>query len=127
MSAAVVTALKARFPQATDRASADHPAVNLPLGDLVAALGFLRDEWAFDLLMDVTAIDWAGERAAIYGRVSPAPTTRTGTSASPRLCRTQRSPPLRARDLWPGATGTNASATTCLGSSFRGIRTCGAF
>ena len=46
MSAEAITALKAKFPQATDRASADHPAVNLPLGDLVAALRFLRDEFA---------------------------------------------------------------------------------
>ena len=59
MSAEAVTALKAKFPQATDRASADHPAVNVPLADLVAALTYLRDEWAFDLLMDLTAIDWA--------------------------------------------------------------------
>jgi NADH-quinone oxidoreductase subunit C len=59
MSAEALTALKAKFPQATDRASADHPAVNVATGDLVAALRYLRDEWAFDLLMDLTAIDWA--------------------------------------------------------------------
>jgi len=59
MSAAAVTALKAQFPQATDRASADHLAVNVPLGDLVLALKYLRDARGFDLLMDMTAIDWA--------------------------------------------------------------------
>jgi NADH-quinone oxidoreductase subunit C len=59
MSADVTTALKEKFPQVTDRPSADHPAVNVPLADVVAVLTFLRDEQGFDLLMDVTAIDWA--------------------------------------------------------------------
>jgi NADH-quinone oxidoreductase subunit C len=55
----VTTALKGKFPSATPRASLDLPAVNLPAGDVVAALTYLRDEQAFDLLVDVTAIDWA--------------------------------------------------------------------
>ena len=54
-----LTALKEKFPQATERASLDHPALNVPVGDLVAALKTLRDEFAFDLLADITAIDWA--------------------------------------------------------------------
>ncbi|HWA08985.1 MAG TPA: NADH-quinone oxidoreductase subunit C [Opitutaceae bacterium] len=53
------TALKARFPQVTDRASLDHPAVNVPAADVPAVLKYLREEFAFDLLADVTAIDWA--------------------------------------------------------------------
>ena len=59
MTAESLSALKERFPQVTDRASVDHPAVNVPLGELVAVLKYLRDEQTFDLLMDVTAIDWA--------------------------------------------------------------------
>jgi NADH-quinone oxidoreductase subunit C len=59
MSADVTTALKAKFPQATDRPSADHPAMNVPAGDLVVVLKSLRDDFGFDLLMDLTAIDWA--------------------------------------------------------------------
>ena len=59
MPADATTALKEKFPQVTDRASADHPAFNVPVGDVVAILRFLRDEFAFDLLMDITAIDWA--------------------------------------------------------------------
>jgi NADH-quinone oxidoreductase subunit C len=59
MSADLVPALKARFPQATDRASVDHPAVNVPLDELVAVLRYLRDEQGFDVLTDLTAIDWA--------------------------------------------------------------------
>jgi NADH-quinone oxidoreductase subunit C len=60
MSAADATsALKLKFPQVTDRASVDHPAVNVPAADIVAVLRSLRDEQAFDLLADLTAIDWA--------------------------------------------------------------------
>ncbi|MEO6875171.1 MAG: NADH-quinone oxidoreductase subunit C, partial [Opitutaceae bacterium] len=55
----VTTALKEKFPSATPRASLDHAAVNLPAGDVFAALSYLRDEQAFDLLTDVSAIDWA--------------------------------------------------------------------
>jgi NADH-quinone oxidoreductase subunit C len=52
-------ALQAQFPQVTERASLDHPAVNVPASDIPTVLKHLRDEQTFDLLTDVTAIDWA--------------------------------------------------------------------
>lgn len=54
-----LTALKEKFPQITERPSSDHPAVNVAREEIVPVLKYLRDEQAFDLLMDVTAIDWA--------------------------------------------------------------------
>jgi NADH-quinone oxidoreductase subunit C len=51
--------LKEKFPQVTDRASLDHPAFNVPVADAFAVLKYLRDEFAFDMLADLTAIDWA--------------------------------------------------------------------
>jgi NADH-quinone oxidoreductase subunit C len=80
MPADATTALKEKFPQTTERPSGDHPAVNVPTGDVVAALRYLRDEFAFDLLMDLTAID-NGEAASprftvVYHLLS---TTRAGT------------------------------------------------
>jgi NADH-quinone oxidoreductase subunit C len=74
------TALKQKFPQAVDRPSTDHPAFNVPIAEIPAVLKFLRDEAAFDLLMDVTAID-NGETASprftvVYHLLS---TTHTGT------------------------------------------------
>lgn len=63
MSVESLNALKAKFPQVTDRPSADHPAVDVPRADVLAVLRFLRDECAFDLLMDLTAIDWAAGAA----------------------------------------------------------------
>ncbi len=53
------TVLKARFQQVTDRASLDHPAVNVPAADVPAVLKTLRDEFAFDMLTDLTAVDWS--------------------------------------------------------------------
>lgn len=53
----VTAALQAKFPAATLRPSGDHPALNLPVGEVVAALKYLRDEFAYDFLVDVTAID----------------------------------------------------------------------
>ncbi len=124
MSADAVTALKAKFPQATDRASADHPAVNVPLADLVAALRYLRDEWAFDLLMDVTAIDWAegasprftvvyhllsSTRAGSYVRVA-APCA--GTEAKPTA--------PSVVDIWPAANWHERECYDLLGVTFEG-------
>ena len=59
MPADAKSALQAKFPQVADRASLDHPAVNVPLGDVVAVLKYLRDEAGFDHLVDLTAVDWA--------------------------------------------------------------------
>lgn len=53
------TILKGKFPQVTDRASSDHPAVNVPVADLLAVLATLRDQLGYDFLADLTAIDWA--------------------------------------------------------------------
>jgi NADH-quinone oxidoreductase subunit C len=56
---AVTTALREKFPQLTARASLDHEAINVPPSDTLAVLRSLRDEHGFDMLVDVTAIDWA--------------------------------------------------------------------
>lgn len=61
MSASVdaISAIKAKFSQITDRPSRDCPAVDVPNADIVTVLRTLRDEGGFDLLSDLTAIDWA--------------------------------------------------------------------
>jgi len=59
MSADLISTLQARFPRLTPRPSGDHPAVNAPLEDVVSLLRCLRDEHGFDLLSDLTAIDWS--------------------------------------------------------------------
>jgi NADH-quinone oxidoreductase subunit C len=52
-------ALKEKFPQVADRASLDHPAFNVPVASVFAVLKFLREERGFDMLVDLTAVDWA--------------------------------------------------------------------
>jgi NADH-quinone oxidoreductase subunit C len=59
-TADVTAALQAKFPdKITPRASLDHPALNIPMADAVAVLKTLRDDHGYDMLVDVTAIDWA--------------------------------------------------------------------
>lgn len=57
----VTSAVCQQFPAASPRASLDCPALNIPAGEALAALKFLRDQQGFDFLMDVTAIDWSAE------------------------------------------------------------------
>jgi len=54
-----VAALKGRWAGVSDRASLDHPAVNVPSGDLPAVLRSLKEEHGFDMLTDVCGVDWA--------------------------------------------------------------------
>ncbi len=50
--------LQERFSFLSERASADHLAVNCPAEELLEFATALRDELGYDLLVDVTAIDW---------------------------------------------------------------------
>lgn len=62
-NADVISAVQAQFPAVTPRASADHPAINVPAGDAIAVLKFLRDAQGYDYLTDLTAIDWTAEKS----------------------------------------------------------------
>lgn len=55
----VTAALQAKFTGVSPRPSGDHVALNVPATEVVAALKYLRDEFAYDMLVDVTAVDWA--------------------------------------------------------------------
>lgn len=57
-TAAPATDLAAQFPSASARASLDYPAWNVPPGDLKAAMRWLRDAAGYDMLIDVSGIDW---------------------------------------------------------------------
>ena len=58
-TADVTSALQEKFPNITARYSLDHQAINVPADEVLAVLQALRDEHAFDLLTDLTAIDWS--------------------------------------------------------------------
>jgi NADH-quinone oxidoreductase subunit C len=65
--------LNARFPEITKRASLDYPAFNSPASILVEAMTHLRDTHGFDVLVDVTGVDWEKESprfSAVYHLLS---------------------------------------------------------
>ena len=47
-----------RFTYLSERESSDHLAVNCPSEQLIEFCTVLRDEYQFDMLLDITAIDW---------------------------------------------------------------------
>ena len=125
MSASVdaITSLKGKFPSVTDRLSSDCPAVSVPTGELISALKSLRDEHAFDLLSDVTAIDWAEGASPrvtavyhLYSTTSHAAirvaTPCTGDDAAPTV--------PSVVPLWPGANWHEREAYDMFGITFEG-------
>ncbi|PDH28882.1 MAG: NADH-quinone oxidoreductase subunit C [Puniceicoccaceae bacterium MED-G30] len=67
MKATDFTDLVQRFDFLTERESADHLAVNCPADRLLELATALRDELAYDLLLDVTAVDWDAEHPRFTG------------------------------------------------------------
>jgi NADH-quinone oxidoreductase subunit C len=124
MSADFIDALRAGFPQATDRPSADHPAFNVPLDQLVAVLRHLRDQAGFDLLMDLTAIDWAEGAAprftVVYHLLSSANPGRYIRVAAP--CGGTEAQPVSPSvvGLWAGADWHERECFDMFGIRFEG-------
>jgi NADH-quinone oxidoreductase subunit C len=123
MSALEATAvLKAKFQQATDRASLDHPAVNVPAGDVPAALKYLRDEFAFDMLTDLTAVDWSQATSprftVVYHLFS---TTRHDYLRVAADCPDDAEPSVpTVTSLWPGANWHEREVYDMFGIKFAG-------
>ncbi|HVU33204.1 MAG TPA: NADH-quinone oxidoreductase subunit C [Opitutaceae bacterium] len=123
MPADAATALKDKFPQAVVRPSSDHPAFNVPVGDVLAVLKFLRDEGAFNLLMDVTAVD-AGEGTSprftvVYHLLS---TTNPGSYIRiAAACANDAEPKAPSVvGLWPGANWHERECYDMFGIRFEG-------
>jgi NADH-quinone oxidoreductase subunit C len=58
MAQSEIAQIQERFDYLTPRESSDHFAVNCPAEKLVELCTALRDEFGFDMLLDVTAVDW---------------------------------------------------------------------
>ncbi len=124
MPADVTTALKEKFPQVAERVSADHPAVDVPLADLVGVLTYLRDGQGFDLLADLTAVDWAEGAAPrfsvvyhLYSTANPGTYVRVvspcaGTEAEPTA--------PSAVGIWPAANWHERECFDMFGIKFQG-------
>ena len=53
-----ISEIATRFSFLMNRPSGDHAAFNCPAGQLIEVATALRDDFGFDLLVDVTGIDW---------------------------------------------------------------------
>ena len=100
-----VTALKGGFAAVTDRASLDHPAVNVPASDLLGVLRALKQEHGFDMLADVCGVDWAPGATprftVVYHVFS---TERHEYVRVASNCEDNAAPEMpSAAGLWPGA------------------------
>ena len=59
--------LKERFDYLSERQSADHTAVNCPADKLVELCIALRNDFGYDLLVDLTAVDWDAQSPRFTG------------------------------------------------------------
>lgn len=116
------TVLKEKFPQVTDRASLDHPAFDVPGADVFAVLKFLRDERGFDMLVDLTAIDWAEGASprftVVYHLLS---TTKPAYIRIASACANDTDPVAPSVvSLWPAANWHEREAYDMFGIKFAG-------
>jgi NADH-quinone oxidoreductase subunit C len=115
-------ALQAKFPQVTGRPSLDHPAWNVPAGDLVAVLKHLRDAEGFDLLTDIAGVDWAPGASprfsVVYHLFSTSSHAYVRVAAD---CPNGAEPELPSvSSLWPGANWHEREAFDMFGIRFSG-------
>jgi NADH-quinone oxidoreductase subunit C len=118
----VTAALKARFPQATERASLDHPAVNVPAGETVAALRYAQAELGYDFLADLTAIDSGIDASprftVVYHLYSTAAHSYVRVATT---CPDDAAPEVRSVvRLWPGANWHEREVYDMFGIKFSG-------
>lgn len=76
MAESTFAQLKERFDYLSERQSSDHLAVNCPADKLVEFCAALRDELGYDMLIDVTAIDWDAQSPRFTGIVHLLSTTK---------------------------------------------------
>ena len=67
MAESEIALLKERFDYLSERHSADHSAVNCPADKLVELCIALRDDFGYDLLVDLTAVDWDAQSPRFTG------------------------------------------------------------
>jgi len=121
MSAVTGPDLLKRFPMLAERASGDHLSYNCPPAQLVEVARFLRDEAGYDLLMDVTAIDWE-KRSPRFSTVYHFYTTSAHTYLR-LVCDLENDdhPAVPSLvELWPGADWHERETYDMFGIQFEG-------
>ncbi|AHF91186.1 NADH dehydrogenase subunit C [Opitutaceae bacterium TAV5] len=119
-SADVLASLQTRFPHATLRSSADHPAINVPITEAAPTLQALRDEFGYDLLVDVTAIDNGVEASPRFTTVwHVLSTTRASYVRIAADCASDTEPVApTVSHLWPAANWHERETWDLLGVTF---------
>lgn len=122
LAPAYAASFQARFASLTPRSSADVPAFTIAAGEVIAALRYLRDECGFDLLADLTAIDWAPGAAPRYTMVYHLLSTERAEYV--RLacdCLGGEEPSMPSvTELWPGADWHERECFDLMGVQFTG-------
>jgi NADH-quinone oxidoreductase subunit C len=121
-AADALAALKAAFPGLEDRASLDHPAVNVPPSALLGVLGALKGSHGFDMLTDVSGVDWGvGARhrfTVVYHVFSTTSHEYVRVACD---CEDNADPEVpSATGLWPGADWHEREAYDMFGIRFAG-------
>ncbi len=111
-----------KLPCAQERESLDHPAIQVPAAELYGCCEILRDELGFDMLMDVTAIDWGQEASprftGIYHLFSLGRHEYLRVAAD---CPDDNEPALPSLvALWPGADWLERETYDMFGISYTG-------
>lgn len=119
----LVGLLRSKSLEVSERPSADHPAINVAPAHVAAVLRWLRDASAFDLLMDLTAIDWAEGASprftVVYHLMS---TSRPGHYVRIAAdCASDTAPTMpTVVPLWPGADWHERECYDMFGIKFEG-------
>ena len=121
-AAEITTALKGKFPQAGERPSSDWPAFNVSAADALAVLKYLRDEFACDMLVDVTAIDAGVGKSPRFTVVwHLLSTTQHEYIRIASDCANDAEPVMpSAVSLWPGANWHERETYDMFGIAFTG-------
>jgi NADH-quinone oxidoreductase subunit C len=117
-----VTALKGGFAGVSDRASLDHPALNVPAPEVVGVLKALKVDHGFDMLVDVTAVDWGVDAkprfTVVYHVFSTASHEYVRIAAD---CADAAAPQVPSvTSLWPGADWHEREVFDMFGITFSG-------
>ncbi len=122
MATDIIATIIARFPGAAARASGDHPAVSVPAAAAPAVLQAVREEFGYDFLVDVTAVDWGLEAAVRFTVVWHLfSTVAHGYLRVTADCTDNAAPAMAsAVPLWPTANWHERETFDLLGITFTG-------
>ena len=122
INAALIASAQGRFPNATERASADHSALNIPAEEAIIFLEYLRDAQDFNFLVDVTAIDWSAEQSPRFTVVWHLYSSLTHSYVRVAAnCASDAEPAMpTATTLWPAADWHERETFDMFGIKFTG-------